>query len=235
MQEFQQHLEQFHGRTRALGRGRGLFVRRCIGFRCGQRGGHFLEQAAGRRGALEALGHGAQSGQLFRRRGSDTGDLVDRIILHHALARHVPGLRLGLAPGGSGAQRHLQVHASAPGAGAKGGQLALRGVTGGRAKRGSSKGSGRAKRGGGSAAGRADRDGRRFSVPHQGATCSDGSASDDSAAPSRPDRTTARTVIGVPSADVRENRTRAPARGWDEDDLGSRRAARSTAIADDLL
>ena len=135
----------------------------------------------------------------------------------------------------SGAQRHLQVHASAPGAGAKGGQLALRGVTGGRAKRGSSKGSGRAKRGGGSAAGRADRDGRRFSVPHQGATCSDGSASDDSAAPSRPDRTTARTVIGVPSADVRENRTRAPARGWDEDDLGSRRAARSTAIADDLL
>ena len=59
--------------------------------------------------------------------------------------------------------------------------------------------------------------------------------SDDSAAPSRPDRTTARTVIGVPSADVRENRTRAPARGWDEDDLGSRRAARSTAIADDLL
>ena len=55
--------------------------------------------AVGRRRALPALGRGAQPRQRRRVARLLLGDLVDRVVLEHAAARHVALARLALAPG----------------------------------------------------------------------------------------------------------------------------------------
>jgi len=94
----QQHLEQFDHR-RCIGGGlrahvmrQGFWIARQSAF---DRGDDRLAPAR----AFEPLGQRPQMLELLDGRRRLHGDVADRVVLEHARARHVAGLRLALAPG----------------------------------------------------------------------------------------------------------------------------------------
>src|SRR6185312_5190801 len=65
----------------------------------GETAAHRFEDAFAPFGPLEAFGQRAQRGEALSGGRRLHGDVADGVVLEHAGARHVTGLRLTLAPG----------------------------------------------------------------------------------------------------------------------------------------